>query len=546
MKSRSTPRRAWLQTQRANFGTLLHSPRARVILKAGESEKMRFADGVILRVAAPTLVLSGVLLVTVVLAAGALYWVQLQADGAIDDALAAAEGAEHLEYVFQACRSHLSDYAMTGQTAEMQRARGLGMESGDRLIEVDSLHISTRGHILIAELRQYTLTLQSAIDQIPVSMPVDARQAAVSHVIDTVLDPQILSRAREERELCVAALHEARTRGRQTVRRAGWALVVLGIAGAGGGTLAGFGIGRRLQRELVELSIPIRTAIGSLNEVIGPVQVASTDNFAGLDAALENIAQRVGQVIERLQSAERERIRNDQMAALGQLAAGLAHELRNPLTAMKTIVDAARRDGRSVSLDDRDLAVLDEEITRLDRALQSFLDYARPPQSAKREVDLGTIAEKTSQLLAGRAEQQAISMSVERPDGPVTALADPEQLRQVLLNLMLNAFDAIGHGGKVTVRVESNGQKNTHGRGEAVLTVSDSGTGIPQAVHDRLFEPFVSTKESGTGLGLTICRRIVEDHGGRIEAADGPSGGAVFTVRLPRGGSSNAGPVDHR
>jgi two-component system sensor histidine kinase HydH len=81
-------------------------------------------------------------------------------------------------------------------------------------------------------------------------------------------------------------------------------------------------------------------------KVVGPVQVFSTDNFAGLDAALDNLARRLAQVIERLQSAERERLRNDQMAALGQLAAGLAHELRNPLTAMKTIVDAARREGR--------------------------------------------------------------------------------------------------------------------------------------------------------------------------------------------------------
>ena len=127
-------------------------------------------------------------------------------------------------------------------------------------------------------------------------------------------------------------------------RRADWALLVFGVVGTVGGTVAGFGIARSLRRELIELSIPIRSAMGSLNEVVGPVQVFSTDNFAELDAALGSLAQRVAQVVERLQSAERERLRNDQMAALGQLAAGLAHELRNPLTAMKTIVDAARRE----------------------------------------------------------------------------------------------------------------------------------------------------------------------------------------------------------
>ncbi len=164
-----------------------------------------------------------------------------------------------------------------------------------------------------------------------------------------MLDPQILSRAREERELFVDALHAARLHGAQVTTRAGWALLALGLVGVIGGTLAGIGIARSLRRELVELSIPIRSAMGSLDEVVGPVQVFSSDNFAGLDSALDSVAQRVSQVVERLQSAERQRLRNDQLAALGQLAAGLAHELRNPLTAMKTIVDAARRRGRNES-----------------------------------------------------------------------------------------------------------------------------------------------------------------------------------------------------
>ena len=109
-----------------------------------------------------------------------------------------------------------------------------------------------------------------------------------------------------------------------------------------------------------------------------------------------------------------------------------------------------------------------------------------------------------------------------------------------MLNLMLNSLDAIGRGGELAVRIEP------ANRGEAVVTVADSGSGIPPAVRERLFEPFVSTKESGTGLGLTICRRIVEDHAGRIEAADKASGGAVFTVRLPTGESNDAHTLDRR
>jgi signal transduction histidine kinase len=478
------------------------------------------------------------LLVTVAVAARALVRVQVEADEAIDQALSAAEAAEQLEEVFLECRGHLSDYAITGRAGEIDQARRSGKENGARLVQIDGLHISERGHALVAELRGYTVALQNALDKIPLSPSVDARDAAVEGVLATMLDPQILSRAREERELFVDALHAARLHGAEVTTRAGWALFGLGLVGVVGGALAGLGIARSLRRELVELSIPIRSAMGSLDEVAGPVQVFSSDNFAGLDAALDSVAQRVSQVVERLQSAERQRLRNDQLAALGQLAAGLAHELRNPLTAMKTIVDAARRHGRDGSIDERDLAVLSEEISRLDGSLQSFLDYARPPRIAKSDVDLGTVAEKTQQLLAGRADQQSIRISIQQPQGPVVVHADPEQLRQLLLNLSLNALDAIGHDGKIEIRIQP------AERGGAIVSVIDTGAGIPRAVRDRLFEPFFSTKESGTGLGLTTCRRIVEDHGGRIDVADNPSGGAVFTVWLPANESNNADAVD--
>jgi two-component system, NtrC family, sensor histidine kinase HydH len=489
---------------------------------------------VVWSVAAPTLALCGLLLITVAVAARALVRVQFEADEAIDQSLSAAEAAEQLEEVFLECRGHLSDYAITGRPNEIEQARKSGKDNDARLAQIDGLHISERGHALVSELRRYTVALQGALDKIPISPSPYARDAAVERVLATMLDPQILSKAREERELFVDALHAARLHGAEVTTRAGWALFGLGLVGVIGGTLAGFAIARSLRRELVELSIPIRSAMGSLDEVVGPVQVFSSDNFAGLDAALDGVAQRVSQVVERLQAAERQRLRNDQLAALGQLAAGLAHELRNPLTAMKTIVDAGRRRGRDGTIDERDLAVLSEEIARLDTSLQSFLDYARPPQMAKCDVELGSVAEKTRQLLAGRSEQQSIRVSIDQPLEPVVVRADPVQLRQLLLNLSLNAFDAIGHDGKLEIRIRP------AERGGAVVTVTDSGAGISQRVRDRLFEPFVSTKESGTGLGLTICRRIVEDHGGRIDVADNPSGGAVFTVWLPASEANNA------
>ncbi len=489
---------------------------------------MTFAGrGIIWRIAAPTLVLSVLLLATVAIAALALRRMQIEADRVIDTAMSASEAAERVELVFDECRRHLTDYASNGELREVEVARGLGQEGDTDLVQVDGLVMSERSHSLVSEMERYTVVLRRELNQMATApTPREAREAITRRVIGTLLDPQLLTRAREERELCVEALHAARKNGLEVTRRAGWALFVLGMGGTLGGVLAGFGIARSFRRELIELSVPIRSALGSLDQVVGPVQVVSTNNFAELDAAVADLAQRVAQVVERLQAAERDRLRNDQMAALGQLAAGLAHELRNPLTAMKTIVDAARREPQSESLDARDLAVLDEEIQRLNRSLQSFLDYARPPAISKRRVDLAAVVDRTRQLVAGRAEQQGIRVVVDRPQHPVEVDVDPEQLHQVLLNLLLNAFDAIGRDGQVTIGIQRT-------PGCAVVTVADTGPGISQAVRDRLFEPFVSTKESGTGLGLTICRRIVEDHKGHIDATNDPQGGAIVTVTVP-------------
>ena len=214
------------------------------------------------------------------------------------------------------------------------------------------------------------------------------------------------------------------------------------------------------------------------------------------------------------------------MAALGQLAAGLAHELRNPLTAIKTLIDAAKSQQGTATLEGRDLEVIEEEITRLNKTLQAFLDYARPPKLVKTNVDLNELAVKTEKLLVAQAQQRSIEIKLELAKGPIHFQADPEQLRQVFLNLMLNAFDAIGTHGTVVLQTESGPQA-------AILRVKDTGPGVSEALRMKLFEPFVSSKAAGTGLGLTICKRIIDEHGGTIAAENLPGGGACFTVTLP-------------
>jgi C4-dicarboxylate-specific signal transduction histidine kinase len=137
-------------------------------------------------------------------------------------------------------------------------------------------------------------------------------------------------------------------------------------------------------------------------------------------------------------------------------------------------------------------------------------------------------------LARGRIDQQRVAVRFDAPPGGCTLHADREYLRQVVLNLLLNALDVMPHGGTLGVAVGS----GTEGR-SVELSVTDTGPGINPAILPRLFEPFATNKETGIGLGLVVSKRIVEDHGGSIHGATRPEGGACFTVRLPRSGSNN-------
>jgi signal transduction histidine kinase len=342
--------------------------------------------------------------------------------------------------------------------------------------------------------------------------------------VNEVIEPEIDGTIHQQRELKHSALQQAREKSHTT--HAGAWLLLLGGLGSIGGLVGGYSLARRFQKEMMELSVPIHNAAGSLSAIVGPIQLAGSTGIEQLETSLQGIAQQVAAVVERLQTAERENVRKDQMAALGQLAAGLAHELRNPLTAIKTLIEAAKNQQGNAMLEGRDLEVIEEEITRLNKTLQAFLDYARPPKLVKTTVDLNDLVGKTEKLLIAQAQQRSIQMKLELSRQPVALQADPEQLRQVLLNLILNAFDAVGTHGTVLLQTESTPSS-------VILKVKDSGPGISDALRAKLFEPFVSSKAAGTGLGLTICKRIVEEHGGTITAENVPIGGACFTVTLP-------------
>ncbi|RPI82600.1 MAG: hypothetical protein EHM42_09290 [Planctomycetaceae bacterium] len=255
--------------------------------------------------------------------------------------------------------------------------------------------------------------------------------------------------------------------------------------------------------------------------------VSSEGGLQEIDDQMRSLARRVELVVERLQQRETEVLRSEQMAAVGQLAAGVAHEIRNPLTSIKLLVQAGKEDAARGGMSVEDLEVVEREVRRMERSLQTFLDFARPPQVERREIDLATIVEQTFDLLRGRAAKQQVELRFDRPIPALRSEVDPEQMRQVLLNLALNALDAMPEGGTLHVGLVQ--QRD----GWVEFRVLDTGPGISPALAPRLFQPFQSDKETGLGLGLVISRRIVEEHGGTLSVESHPSAGACFSVKLP-------------
>jgi two-component system, NtrC family, sensor histidine kinase PilS len=232
----------------------------------------------------------------------------------------------------------------------------------------------------------------------------------------------------------------------------------------------------------------------------------------------------VFQDLTALRRAEDELRRADRLAALGTLAAQLAHEIRNPLAAMRGSAQMLAQDQAEDPSASRLTAILLRESDRLSRLVEDFLRFARPPKPVSRTVGLELLVRETMEMLHTDPLGRGVELELDLK--PVSAMVDPDQLRQVLLNLVRNAFEAVGERGRVRVALASEG-------GMARLSVWDSAGAIPESHLGRIFEPFFTTRSGGTGLGLATAYSIVRAHEGRLQVTSSPEVGTEFTVELP-------------
>jgi len=226
--------------------------------------------------------------------------------------------------------------------------------------------------------------------------------------------------------------------------------------------------------------------------------------------------------------------RQEKLASLGVLAAGVAHEIRNPLTAIKLRLYTLREELRGMDAGEEDTAVIAAEIERLEHIVTEFLQFARPSEPQLEILPAARIPAEAHDLLVGEMLARGIELKLELAE-EAEVRADPRQLKQVLLNLLRNAAESITGSGTIILRVRSGPCVIRDRRTPCVfMEVADTGGGIPPEVQKRLFDPFFSTKETGTGLGLSIAARIIEAHGGALKFETRPASGTTFTIMLPR------------
>ncbi len=252
--------------------------------------------------------------------------------------------------------------------------------------------------------------------------------------------------------------------------------------------------------------------------------VAETDALVESFSHMATTLQQSREEIDELHAKELERAQ--QLATVGELASGVAHEVRNPLTGVLGALEVA---ARRLPPDDAALPMLSEaraQLQRIESTTTRLLEYARPPEIRQLVVDANGLAERAARVVEAKARSAGVDLTVEPAPSNLSVRADPELLVQVLVNLLLNGIEAMTHGGRLTISVSGNGD-------DVRIAVQDAGPGIAPEHQSDIFRPFFTTKHQGTGLGLSISHQIVMRHGGSLRVDPASGHGTTFVVSLP-------------
>lgn len=232
--------------------------------------------------------------------------------------------------------------------------------------------------------------------------------------------------------------------------------------------------------------------------------------------------------LSEIRALRREIARNQRLASVGRLAAGVAHEIRNPLSSIKGLATYFKERYQD-KLDDQQIAnIMIQEVDRLNRVVGQLLDFARPIKISKKPISMQALIEDSLKLVERQASEKNIKIETRFPAQMDPVSVDPDRLNQVLLNLYLNAIDSMEAGGRLAIIIPNS--QPTH---NTEIKIMDDGTGISQEDLTHIFDPYFTTKATGTGLGLAIVHNIVDAHGGKVTVESHPGRGTTFTISLP-------------
>ena len=261
------------------------------------------------------------------------------------------------------------------------------------------------------------------------------------------------------------------------------------------------------------------------------IPVPSNDEIGELAQTFNQMSRQLKESFESIRRSQEKMFQAERLSSLGQLAAGLAHELKNPLTSIKMIFQAILDSSSHPEMTRQDAELILREVKKLDTILTQFLTFAKPPRLQLQPLDLSRTVGDVLSLMKTALDQNRVEVLIEIPADLPQIRGDPERMKQVLINLLLNSIQAMPQGGKVRISAQEvfeNHQK------EVLLRVEDSGKGIPEKDRERVFDPFFTTKEGGTGLGLSIVYGIIKEHHGRIDLQSQVGKGTVFAITFPQ------------
>lgn len=277
-----------------------------------------------------------------------------------------------------------------------------------------------------------------------------------------------------------------------------------------------------------EILLPIRRLA---LEAGGPEQAVESKNVVqNLSHRVHDLMQDYNQTSVHLEESRAHLLQAEKMAMVGKLAAGMAHSIRNPFTSVQMRLFSLKRSLEMDPVQQEDFDVIAEEIRHIDTIVQNFLEFSRTPKMKIQTVSPSTIVDNTLQLLKHRLNSYEVKVVLIRGTSLPDVNADPEQIKEVLVNIIINACEVMTAGGSITISEEL---AEGPGGPSAVIRLSDDGPGMSATVREKVFDPFFTTKEEGTGLGLAIVKRIIEEHGGDVVLTASEGSGTTFIVKLP-------------